>query len=253
MIQRLLGAAACALLLPAAVIAPALAQQSAGVTVIVNGQTMNFPQPPVEQAGRVFVPLRGIFEQLGASVVYQNGTINATGNGRNVSLHIGSTQATVNGQPETLDSPPFIENATTLVPLRFIAQALGASVNWNNNTSTVAIYSAHGHSASGYRGNAYNAPPEQPMNAGAYVTNREPVGMTRDRDPAISADFARPVRRDSVHVTLDGRDITGAVDVSSDGFQYTPDRPLYPGRHTIRVSGVTQEGASFSTSWDFTV
>ena len=52
------------------------------------------------QDGRVFVPLRGVFEQLGASVVYSNGTIDANGNGRDISLQIGSTQATVNGQPQ---------------------------------------------------------------------------------------------------------------------------------------------------------
>ncbi len=113
--------------------------KSADVTVIVNGSRMNFDQPPIEQAGRVFVPLRGIFEQLGASVVYQNGTINATGDGRNVSLQIGSNQATVDGQSQTLDSPPFVEGSRTLVPLRFVAQALGAPVDWNNNTSTVTI------------------------------------------------------------------------------------------------------------------
>ena len=49
------------------------------VTVFVNGRAMNFKQPPIERAGRVFVPLRGIFEQLGATVVYTNGQINATG------------------------------------------------------------------------------------------------------------------------------------------------------------------------------
>ena len=109
------------------------------VTVIVNGQTMSFAQPPIVRAGRVFVPLRGIFEQLGASVVYSNGQINATGSGRTISLTIGSTQATVSGQPETMDVAPFIVGATTFVPLRFISQALGAAVNWNDSTSTVTI------------------------------------------------------------------------------------------------------------------
>ena len=100
---------------------------------------MNFTQPPIVRAGRVFVPLRGVFEQLGASVVYSNGQINATGNGRTISLTIGSTQATVSGQPETMDVAPFIVGATTFVPLRFISQALGAAVNWNDSTSTVTI------------------------------------------------------------------------------------------------------------------
>ncbi len=69
-----------------------------GVSVTLNGSTLNLSPAPQERAGRIFVPLRGIFEQLGASVVYQNGIINAQGNGRAVSLRIGSTQATVNGQ-----------------------------------------------------------------------------------------------------------------------------------------------------------
>ncbi len=68
-----------------------------------------------------------------------NGQINATGRGRTISLTIGSTQATVDGQPQTMDVAPFIVIATTFVPLRFISQALGASVNWNDSTSTVTI------------------------------------------------------------------------------------------------------------------
>jgi hypothetical protein len=88
----------------AGMLALALPVAAQSVTVVVNGQTMNFTQPPIERAGRVFVPLRGIFEQLGASVVYANGQINATAHGRTVSLNIGSTQATVAGQPATLTS-----------------------------------------------------------------------------------------------------------------------------------------------------
>src|SRR5581483_4065550 len=116
--------------------APARAQ---AVNVVVNGGTITFDQPPIERAGRVFVPLRGVFERLGASVVYYNGDINATGNGRNVHLHIGSTQATVNGQSVFMDVAPFLVGARTLVPLRFVAQALGANVNWNQGNNTVYI------------------------------------------------------------------------------------------------------------------
>ena len=117
---------------------------AAAVTIVVNGTTVNFDQPPEERAGRVFVPLRGVFERLGASVVYANGQINATGNGRNVALHIGSTQATVNGQPVAIDVAPFLVGARTLVPLRFIAQSLGATVDYNNSTRVVSINGGSG-------------------------------------------------------------------------------------------------------------
>lgn len=137
---RRLAATALALTLCAGISAlPTFAQT---VAVVVNGTTLTFDQPPVERAGRVFVPLRGVFERLGATVVYANGDINATGNGRNVHLHIGSTQAIVNGQTTYMDVAPFLVGARTLIPLRFVAQALGASVNWNAGNNTVYIRSS---------------------------------------------------------------------------------------------------------------
>ena len=226
------------------------AAQSSNITVIVNGQQMNFDQPPVEQAGRVFVPLRGIFEQLGASVVYQNGTINATGDGRNVSLHIGSNQAVVNGQDLTLSSPPFVDGSRTLVPLRFVAQSLGAAVDWNNNTSTVTI-TGGANDRAGYGQN--NQPPPQPLNPNAYVVDREPLGASAGPEPGISARFAVPVQQGSVRVMLDGRDVTSAIYLNQRGFQWTPGHPLDPGRHHVEVSGTTRSGASFTTGWDFRV
>ena len=61
--------------------APALA-----ISVQINGNMVALNPTPIERAGRVFVPLRGVFENLGASVVYANGVINATGRGHSVSL-----------------------------------------------------------------------------------------------------------------------------------------------------------------------
>ncbi len=116
---------------------PAHAQAQPSVTV--NGSAVDIAPSPIIENGRVFVPLRGVFEQLGASVVYSNGTINATGNGRDITLQIGSSQATVNNQPQTIDVAPFIVGASTYVPLRFISEALGDSVNWDEADSIAAI------------------------------------------------------------------------------------------------------------------
>jgi Copper amine oxidase N-terminal domain len=112
---------------------------SAQVAISINGNGVDVSPSPLIQAGRVFVPLRGVFENLGATVVYSNGQINATGNGRDISLQIGSTQAAVNGQPETIDVAPFIVGASTYVPLRFVSQALGAGVSWDGNDRVVEI------------------------------------------------------------------------------------------------------------------
>ncbi len=58
---------AASFLFAIATLAPAAAQH---VTVTVNGQVMNFDQPPVMRNNRVFVPMRAIFERLGSTVVY---------------------------------------------------------------------------------------------------------------------------------------------------------------------------------------
>lgn len=116
---------------------PVLAQDSVSVTL--NGAPLALNPAPQERAGRIFVPLRGVFEQLGASVVYQNGTINAQGNNHSISLHIGSTQAEVDGQQQALDVAPFIIGASTYVPLRFVSQALGATVNYDSSNRIVAL------------------------------------------------------------------------------------------------------------------
>lgn len=210
-------------------------------TVIVNGQTMTFQQqPPIIQAGRVFVPMRAIFQQLGASVVYSNGQINATSHRRTISLTIGSTHATIDGQPETLDVAPFIVNQSTLVPLRFVAQALGASVNWNDNTSTVVIRSGGGAPAA--------PPPPAPM---VNFTTYWPSGTVYNHYPQIRFQIDRHTRLGLFTVTLDGRDITPAFQSNGEFFFARSPFSLEIGTHRVRVAGRTAGGISFGRSWTF--
>ena len=124
--------------------------QSVGITI--DGRAVDVSPAAIMQTGRVFVPLRGVFEQLGASVVYANGQIDAAGHGRDISLHVGSTEAAVDGTPETIDVAPFIVGESTYVPLRFISQALGAVVSWDDADSIVAISTSD-------QSSSYVAPP----------------------------------------------------------------------------------------------
>lgn len=217
------------------------------VTIVVNGQTMSFTQPPIERAGRVFVPLRGIFEQLGASVVYSSGQINATAHGRTVSLTIGSTQAEVGGQPTTLDVAPFIVGATTFVPLRFISQALGARVDWDNSTSTVTISGGR----PGPPPPPYGAPPPRPPRA-PYFISQSPTGTIYNPTPALRFAFNRPVALERLRVFVDGNRIPGAARQSApNSFVVNVPWPLARGPHRVRVTGVTAAGDTFDLSWSF--
>ncbi|HEY9085537.1 MAG TPA: copper amine oxidase N-terminal domain-containing protein [Candidatus Tyrphobacter sp.] len=122
--------------LAAGMLSPARAQE---IAVVVNGEQVAFDQPPIEQADRVFVPLRGVFERLGAVVDYSGGTIEADRGDIAVVLHVGSNVGYVNGYAVQLDVAPFIIGRRTLVPLRFISESLGASVDWSQEQQTVYI------------------------------------------------------------------------------------------------------------------
>lgn len=221
------------------------AASAANVTVQVNGQVMNFDQPPVMRASRVFVPMRAIFERLGATVVYANGQINAQGRGRSVHLTIGSTAATINGNPYTLDVAPFTIAGRTEVPLRFVAQSLGAGVQWDPNSQTVYI------NAGG--GSVQNYTPQPSTNASFNLTSVTPGrgASVNTTHPSLHATFSEPVNRDSLRVSVDGRDVTSDVYANPNGFDVTPNFELVPGSHKVAVSGTTAAGASFNTGWRF--
>ena len=123
---------------------PARAQAltPSSVSVSVDNRPLVFAdQPPVNSGGRLLVPLRAIFEALGATVGYSNGTIKANRGSTNLELNIGSDQAIINGQRSTLDVPAQAVFGRTLVPLRFVGEAFGANVVYNAATQSVAITS----------------------------------------------------------------------------------------------------------------
>lgn len=120
------------------------------VRVFVDGAPVAFDQPPVIVNSRVLVPLRGVFERLGATVAWDpaSQTVLAQSGATGVSLRIGAPQAFVNGQAQFLDVPAMLVGGRTLVPLRFISQALGAGVAWDAASSTVQITSSGAAAAS---------------------------------------------------------------------------------------------------------
>lgn len=234
---------------------PALAQQ---VSITVNGQALGLSPGPIEREGRVFVPLRGIFERLGAGVVYASGTINATKGSTTVSLRIGSTQATINGQAQILDVAPFIVGSTTYVPLRFIAQSLGANVGYDNGTRVVSIVTSQqiqNPPPPPARPPRPPAPPPPPPQQQVRLRAEQPAPQSeiRNRFAVIAAEFTRNVEAGSVRVWLDGGNITMQSGVSPSGFSYKPPAPLDFGSHTVRVAGRGYGGTPFDRSWSFTV
>ena len=115
--------------------------------VVVNGATLVLK--PVLKDGRTLVPLRGLAEALKAKVSWDAGTqtITVTRGDLTVQLQVGSTTALVNGQPATIDVPPQIVDGHTFVPLRLIAEALKAQVNFHGDLKFITVSNPSGTSA----------------------------------------------------------------------------------------------------------
>lgn len=113
------------------------------VVVVLDGKPLSFDVSPIIENNRTLVPLRAIFEAMGAGVYWDGGskTVYAHRKGITVILPIGSTSPTVNRNIKKLDVPAQIVKERTLVPLRFVAEAFGGQVGWNDKTRTITIAS----------------------------------------------------------------------------------------------------------------
>ncbi len=111
------------------------------VDLIIDGQPVQSRVPARLVGSRTMVPVRIISERLGAEVLWLADTrqVQIQNAGTSILLSIGRTRVTVNGQDSHLDVAPFIEDGTTLVPIRFVSEMLGATVDWDGDTYTVHI------------------------------------------------------------------------------------------------------------------
>lgn len=121
--------------------------------VRLNDTILGFSQPPVMEGDRTLVPMRFLFEQMGAEVDWNDATQTATakisarggggernGAGENtVTFSIDNTTAYVNGAETSMDVPARLINDQTFVPLRFLSENLGYNVEWDEANNTAVI------------------------------------------------------------------------------------------------------------------
>lgn len=114
------------------------------ITVYVDGEQLSFDQPPIIQDDRTLVPMRKIFEALDAQVIWDEAdqTVMAMHNEDIIMLQIGEAGLYKNGElVYTMSVPAQIINDRTLVPLRAVAESLGASVAWDGVKYVIDIHS----------------------------------------------------------------------------------------------------------------
>jgi N-acetylmuramoyl-L-alanine amidase len=107
----------------------------------VNGRLLQADPPPVVFEDRALVPARAVFEALGAAVDWNAETALATVtlDGTVVQLKIGSNLAYVDNEIRPLEAPPKIINDRTMIPVRFVSEALGFGVDFWPDSDTIVV------------------------------------------------------------------------------------------------------------------
>lgn len=111
------------------------------ISVAVNGAELSFDVLPVIQNERVLVPVRAIFESLGANVSWNEKTqaVIAEKGEKTITLQVDNNIMQIDDKAILLDVSPKVLNGRTLVPIRAVSEAFGASVEWLEPLKQVVI------------------------------------------------------------------------------------------------------------------
>ena len=113
-----------------------------GAKVTLNGELVKFnDQYPIIDNGTTLVPIRAVSEMLHASVSWDgnNGIAHIDKGGKKIKLLTGTTTAYINGEEHELEVSAEVVNGRTLVPLRFVAEALDMNVIWHGDNRMVEL------------------------------------------------------------------------------------------------------------------
>lgn len=132
------------------------------ISVYIDNERISFQTKPYMENDRVMVPMRKIFEKLGATVTWDNDTqsITAVKGQTTAILAIGLNIMYINGEPAALDNTPALVYDTTYVPLRAVSEALGCVVKWENDKNKVVITSGITDNLSTVFYQSYNTVPD---------------------------------------------------------------------------------------------
>ena len=118
------------------------------LSVQLSGKTLTFPDvQPFFENGRTMVPFRTVAEALGAEVGYDSGTVSASLDGTICRFAIGGDTLTVSDRATgkvlktvPLDASPIEKDGRTCVPVRFLAESLGLTVEWDDGAQCAVLY-----------------------------------------------------------------------------------------------------------------
>lgn len=117
------------------------APKNNGIKVTLNGEEIEFDQPPISVDGRTMVPLRAVIEKMGGQITWlpETSVTQILMNAKKMQLILDCRTAFFEGDAYLLDVAPMSKNNRILLPLRFVAEQYGFGVGWDAETNTVLI------------------------------------------------------------------------------------------------------------------
>jgi len=249
----------------AALLCVAVPARAGAPAIMLDGRRLPADVPAAVVDGHVLVPLRDVFERFGAAVELDdaNQMAVATLRGVTVKVSLRSPDAWINNEHRTLETGTREIAGRILVPLRFIAQALGVSVDYDAASNTIVI-------VSGFRsGNFAAATMSETNGSGSFSVAPAPKKAPSVQEesphqgeligsqyPQIYARFAggtSAVNPSTVSVNVDGQDVTADSTISSAYVSYTPNYGLQTGQHAVEITGAADDGTGFSDMWTFRI
>lgn len=116
-------------------------KEASPIKIYINGEKMNLGTDPVMVNDRVLVPMRNIFEKLGADVEWNgdSNSITATMDKHKLYLKINNQVMTIDGEIIVLDVTPKLIDGVAFVPVRAVSEGVDAVVEWNGEEKSVSI------------------------------------------------------------------------------------------------------------------
>lgn len=128
--------------------------------MIYEGQEIEFDTAPVNIDGTILVPMRAVFEALGAKVKWDGETqsVEAKKKSKTYNLTLGSTEITESKNGEvtesvTAEQAPQLVNDSTMIPLRALGELFGLEVEWDGETQTVTLTEPVEENSEGWKNN----------------------------------------------------------------------------------------------------
>ena len=203
------------------------AQPVGTVSVVLNGQTYPLKTEPVIQSNTTMVGMREIFELLDAKVDWKETEkkIIASKGDKTIELYIGSNKAVNNGEEIELSVAPKMEQGMTLVPLRWVGEALDADIDWRQEEKVIYITTEKEENKSDTAKETINNDvklPEVILKPVQYVNAKE-LNLEEAKKKAINGNISLKLQSIAISTTEEAFDITknGIIIPDENGTGYT--------------------------------